>query len=416
MNSTPAVRYATIVVAAIVFLVLGAFGGFYLFLRSKESSTDATNAARGLNSNSPSFQGGIGSTYQNIVSAITGLGKNEPSESAASGPVRYWKVSDTPISGFGWESSTTITFVERATGYVFTSDVSSHQNSRISGMLIPKTYEALVAPGGYVIERGINDAGVITTFSGKIVEGTSTAATSSPSSLSGTALLPGISHMQASAGTHTILYTIKDSQGISLFTAGWDGTGAKRVFASSIEGWRLYPLTDSNVIVQNASDGVMGYSYRIDKNGVLQDLFALPGLVVLPHPSTPSYLVSGSKDGVISLLSKTAATTTTLELPIHTSAEKCAWLSGPSLIAYCAVPASITSKHFLDDWYRGIIHPADELWQVDAGQGTAQMIFSPQNESGLSLDVKDPAIDPSGNYIAFTNAVDQSLWVVRIAP
>ena len=61
------------------------------------------------------------------------------------------------------------------------------------------------------------------------------------------------------------------------------------------------------------------------------------------------------------------------------------------------------------------MHSNDDWWQVQTTDGTARLIDSPAGEAGQPLDVEDPQIDPSGNYIVFRNMTDQTLWVLTIA-
>jgi hypothetical protein len=65
-------------------------------------------------------------------------------------------------------------------------------------------------------------------------------------------------------------------------------------------------------------------------------------------------------------------------------------------------------------WYRGEIHTSDEWWKIDATTGSTTMIYSPKVSNNVSIDVDRPVIDATGNYIAFINAADKSLWMLKI--
>jgi len=150
---------------------------------------------------------------------------------------------------------------------------------------------------------------------------------------------------------------------------------------------------------------------NLQKNGAFVPLLrAIPGLTLLPHPSSRA-LLYGASGGTLTLFARTSATSTSGSLPIRTTADKCVWDPKQQFIAYCAVPQSLPAPSFLDRWYRGEVHTADAWWRVDAGAASAELLFSPGN---AVLDVERPVIDNSGNYIAFVNAVDKSLWLLRI--
>ena len=84
------------------------------------------------------------------------------------------------------------------------------------------------------------------------------------------------------------------------------------------------------------------------------------------------------------------------------------------LVAYCAVPQFVTSNAFLNDWYRGAIHTSDSWWRVDVSADTVELIFAPETDT--PIDVESPIMDDRGEHIAFINAIDKTLWLLRIKP
>jgi hypothetical protein len=198
-------------------------------------------------------------------------------------------------------------------------------------------------------------------------------------------------------------------------STNWSGAKEKTLFSSPIEGWHL--LTPGNgtvVLLQDPLDGEEGYAYTLT-GGTLSLLAEGPGLTVLPRASSGALLFGASANGTLSLFAQSAAARTPVLLPIRTIADKCAWAPGAAPIAYCGVPQSVPSQQFLDDWYKGIVHTSDEFYAVDASAASTTLLYNPQGDTSASLDVEDPSVDPSGQYIAFINAADQSLWVLRIA-
>ena len=61
----------------------------------------------------------------------------------------------------------------------------------------------------------------------------------------------------------------------------------------------------------------------------------------------------------------------------------------------------------------GALHTQDAWWKINLSTGENTQILA-KNESSANFDVVDPAIDPSGNTLAFKNGTDQTLWVLRI--
>jgi hypothetical protein len=96
-----------------------------------------------------------------------------------------------------------------------------------------------------------------------------------------------------------------------------------------------------------------------------------------------------------------------LPLPIRTVADKCAWAGAR---AFCAIPDT-TGTDFLDRWYRGEVHTDDAWVVVDSRDGTVATFPAEHPEP---LDVMQPVVDHTGSYLAFQNARDGSLWIMRL--
>jgi hypothetical protein len=401
-----------LVIIAIVVLALGGLAGWYYFLRGSESQTSAQDTARGYGSTAPSFEGSAGSTNQNVISTL-----GEPvNEGSPTPTARLWEVSQVPVAGFGWVGSSTqpmLYLVERSSGNVLEANTNGETVMRLTDTLRPKIYQALVSLDGSVLERSIDDSGTIITFTG--IAASSTDSTSTPDSLVGSTLPQGITAIGADRSTDTLYFALPGASGISVVSTNWSGAKQKTLFTSSIEGWRvLAPGGGTVVLLQDPLDGVTGYAYAVQKTGALSLLAEAPGLTVLPR-SSGALLFGSSLDGTLYLYAQSTANGTPSLLSIQTIADKCAWAPGAALIAYCAVPQSVPSQQFLDDWYKGIVHTSDQLYEVDASAASTTLFYDPQNDTSAALDVEDMSVDPSGQYIAFINAADQSLWVLRIA-
>ena len=393
-------------------LALGGLLGWYYFLHGAEIQTGTQNAARGYGSEAPSFEGPAGSTNQY---AATSLGGSFTSTTTPVG--RLWQVSQVPAAGFAWQSVSvpTLRFVERSSGNVLEGAPSSGTVLRLTNTLRPQIYQALVTADGSILERSIDDTGAIITYAGTIASSTSPSSTSTPDMLRGEILPANIRAITADPFTDTLYYTIEGASGASLVSTNWVGEKQKKLFSSAIEGWRLLGAGTGGVVLLEAPlDNSLGYAYR-ETGGSLSLLAEAPGLTVLPNASTTALIFGSSQGGVLTLFSQSSASATPQKLSIQTVADKCAWVPGKSLTAYCAVPKQLSSKQFLDDWYKGIVHTSDAFYEIDASTGSATLLYDPSSDIASQLDVENPIVDSSGQYIAFMNATDQSLWILRIA-
>ena len=169
-------------------------------------------------------------------------------------------------------------------------------------------------------------------------------------------------------------------------------------------------------------------SYYIDDPDALKaQARDVPGLTFLPRTSSTAFLLGESRNGSLALYVRARDDAAIASLPLKTVADKCVWAppstsgtsakkttgdSGP-LVAYCAVPLSLRGTNFLDDWYRGVVHTADAWWRVDANADTVELI-PVDGGASETFDVENPIVDLKGENIAFMNAEDKTLWLLRI--
>lgn len=407
-----------VAVSALI-VALGALAGWYYYLHAKGGAAAQIDAARGTNAPVPSFSGASGSTYKNIitdtVSRIVDMVQGGQKDTAIG---RLWHAERTPVAGAGFVTlgtTTVLRYAQQGTGYLFTGDLSARTTERLSNVLLPKTYAAQFATDGSFVLQVQSDDGTMRTIAGdSLPAATTTTASTTPI---GRELPPNLRSIALDPVHRTLFWIAPDPKGgVVGASVPWKSTTGTKVFSSGIMSWRPYATTDGRLYVALApADGVDGFAYEVQKDGTLTPLVRkVPGLSILPSGNTGTLLYSAAGGGIVSLYAKTAASSTPLLLPLHTIADKCVWLPGASLIAYCAVPKDAPGKNFLTDWYQGATHSSDAWWEIDVQAGTTRQLYSPEDSDSLSLDVVHPTIDPSGNYIAFTDGNDQSLWVFRV--
>ena len=413
-----ALTYAAVL---IIVVIVGGLTGWYLFLRSHGAASSALDAARGLGQESPIFSGNLGSNSATDISGVSGQSAGAPSRQKAPAQ-RLWEVDRAPVAGEGFalasSSNITLYFVERGNGYVFAADAILETSERLTNTLMPRTYEALFAPGvDGVALRSIDENGNVKTILGGFASSTnpsnggSASFTTQPLDTRELPLNIRSMAMDPKSGAVLYLASATSSFGARLTSVTWSGVKPKQLFAAPLLSWRVQFMNGLPLLTEKPADDMSGYAYGISLSGAASlFLGPSPGLEVLPHPSEQAALFSASSGGRLALYVKIGRNAP-VALPLQTLAEKCVWAPGKSFILYCAVPSSIPSSHFMNDWYAGRVNTSDTWWQVDTSSGTAETLYTPNQ----ALDVQDPTIDPSGNYIAFRNAPDQSLWLLRVA-
>jgi hypothetical protein len=402
MNATRILRILSIV---LIVVIVGAFLGWYAFVKKQVGTTQAVDSERGFGI-APSFGSPLGST--NDIAGVSASGTSTPGAVAP----RLWQVTRTPVAGFGFSASTSRLYLaERATGNILQADPADSSLTRLTNTLFPKTYAALFAKDGSVLLRSLNDAGAMTTFAGTITHASST--DSNPGTLTGLYLPENILSIAARSNPNQIFYLARSGSTVVGKTADWKGGAQKQVFSSILGQWQSAYLEDGAIyVMQNPSDGVAGYAFKLSGGAAVPVAGPISGLEILPRTSSGALLYSSSGSGGAGLYARASASSSAVTLPVRTIAEKCVWAPGNALVAYCAVPVSISSTTFLEDLLDGSLHTTDVWWRVDVSAGTANKFFT--TDSSLSLDVRDPKMDDSGAYIAFRNATDDTLWMLRI--
>jgi len=154
--------------ATIIVIVLGGLAGWYFFLRSATSDTQAKDTARGYVSNTfdPGTPDKAGLPRQAPSSSRRG-GEKSRRNSGTSPPHR----SAAPRVG---TSTIRLRFAERSSGNIFDVDPSTGSVTRVSNTLMPKIYEALFADTGSVVLRSLDESATETTFSGMLKTASST--------------------------------------------------------------------------------------------------------------------------------------------------------------------------------------------------------------------------------------------------
>lgn len=316
------------------------------------------------------------------------------------------EVASGPISGavaFNTTEGVRVRFVDRATGNVYQTRPDSLENTRLTDTLIPRIFEAQWSRlGERVALRYLDEQGeTVRTFVAPVAS-SSTAV----SKLSGAFLPDNISDL---AFTDVgLLYAIPSSFGISLVSAGFDGSKASTFFTSPIRGWRVAPLGKGALVTTRASAGLNGFAYAIVGSSQTKILGAVSGLATLPNREGTEVLVSnGTREGeVAELASLNVKKQSENILPVRTLVEKCAWATEHTV--YCAVPEFFPAGEYPDDWYRGEIHFRDTLWKIDATQGIAEFTASVSALAGRDIDAIHLSV--SNNYLVFINKTDGSLW------
>jgi hypothetical protein len=406
-------KYAGI--AAIILLLAGLLG-WYFFLRNQTNNIEGLDAARGFDIAVPSFTGSRSSTAENVASGF-GAESQLASTGEEGRPPRLWRASTPPIAGFSFlAGSTTIRYVERSTGHVYDVNPTTGSATRITKELLPKVYDAGIIGTTGVLLRMLNEEGVAVMLLGTLGTTTSDGFRELTTSNLGATV-----RSAAASPTLPEIVMLAEGEGNTahLLRADADGGSPRPLLSLGVSGFAIdWPADGRLFLAELPASGVRGNAYEVVGGGLVPVLRGVSGLMMLPRASSNSILFSSDDGSRVRLFARSSASSSATELSLQTIADKCAWAPAvrstttPTLLAYCAAPQDAPGANFLHNWLRGAVHTADAWFTIDVSAGKAEQFFIP--ETSVALDVERPMVDTSGEYIAFMNARDKSLWVLKI--
>ncbi len=411
---------------AIVLLLFG-LGGWYLFIREKITSVEDASTARGFSIGIPSFMGsrgstaannssgsGVGSTVRSFLGFESGeIAEKNPETSAGVGSEsndfgstpakrvpRAWHVNETPVAGIAFiASSTKLQYVERATGHLFEADAVTGEVRRITNTLIPKVYDTALG-SNVLIERS---------FEGKTLLGrVSTTTQDGVQELLTRDLGVTVTDIAAHKASQDVLLLVETPNAVRLLQTSWQSSSTRQVLSVPAGNFSIvWPSISRVFLLEKPASGIESTLFRAS-SALAPVIKNIPGLSALPHPVSDTYLYSADTGTQIYLFVRPSGASA-VELQVQTIADKCVW---GREVAYCAVPKSIPGTNFMNRWYRGEVHTDDEWYTISPGAAREAKFFTHSSDAGI--DVEEVHINDSEEYLAFTNARDKSLWILRI--
>ncbi|MBU6388781.1 hypothetical protein KGQ72_02830 [Patescibacteria group bacterium] len=396
-------RRALIIIAVVLVLLgIGAFVYFMFF-----SSPSGVAVAPGGTANLP---------VAGQTSAGNGPGGTTSTPgSPASAPVpvsaRLVKISAGPvvpgegvISKPGLASSspeTTINYIERQSGNIFSYSTLTKALTRTSNKTIPGIESASWLPDASLA--------FVRYLSGANFSTINTYALSTSSSI-GFFLPQNLVDIAVSSAN--ILTLASGVNGSTASLARTDGSHAATVFATPLSSLRAsFAGKGQYLAFTKPSAALPGDAFLVDASGRFSRI-AGPnnGLVALASPSGKWLLVSYTLGTGMQTELVNTATGEALPLPVATIADKCVWTADDAAI-YCGIPVNPPSGFaYPDDWYQGAVSFNDRIWKIQVSGRYAELMLDFNKETKTPLDAESLAVDRANTTLVFVNKNDGSLW------
>lgn len=422
-------RTIIIIAAGITILLLGGAAYWYFFKKAPSSTQGSVSV---FPKGSSGFgRGVIGTGATPPPAAISFVpGSNQPLP-------RFFQLHKAPVAGVGFfetgkktDLSISARYVERGLGNIFESQLATFVESRISNETRPKIAEALWGSGGKsVVVRFLDEktdgfikTRILNLGATQQVMSTATSTGSSQNTFVKTEeiSLPDYISFMATAGDNSdrLFYLQDNSVSVSGVLVNFKNIGTTKIFNSSFTEWLpQFPNQNLVTLTTKPSENIPGHMFFVNPKtkSVTKILGNINGLTTLTNPDGKLVLYSETKDGAPSISVYNVLKKETYQLSIHTLPEKCVWSSKKTTIAYCAVPQSLPTGAYPDQWYQGVLSFSDDLWMIDTATQNVSRIMSPGDFGIAGVDMTNLAISSNDAYLVFIDKVSSTPWVYRLS-
>jgi|AntRauTorckE6833_2_1112554.scaffolds.fasta_scaffold19644_2 hypothetical protein len=302
-----------------------------------------------------------------------------------------------------------IYYTEAGTGHVYSINLTSGKEERISGTTFANIKKSDITPNGQyiLIETGLgnNREFVLGEFS------TST--------------------------NEYIFNTVADD--IYNFTATKDNNflfTAK--LGSKLQATHYYPISetaeiifeipfveaavrwgdlaiDTHYVYPKASARLEGYLYQARDNKLKRLPVAGRGLSAIGNQESVLYSTQVDRDYLTRIYDLETKETVDLEVIFGAIIDKC--VNYPAKKTFiCGTSNEPQDQNTPDDWYKGETTYSDSLWEVDASSLSFKKLVDVPEESGRNIDSINLEIGASQQSVFFQNKSDMTLWMLTLPP
>ncbi len=322
------------------------------------------------------------------------------------------ELSDSPVSGaafFKGVATSTVRYAEKSTGHIYEITPNGKNRQRLSNTTILKVFNLSWSPNADKLVMRYFDSdegsfGAVKTFS----------ATLNPltNSLEGVFLPRATLAVATSPSEDKIFYLIDSGKTASGIISDFKNKNKRAVFPLPYSDFNVsWPSKGIISLLSKPSAFAGGVLYflnpRIEK--LEKIIGGVKGLTALISPNGKKVIYSqtdrkGLKTKILNVSDRATA-----DFYARTFPEKCAWSGKDEDIIYCAVPFSLPSADYPDDWYKGKVSFNDSIAKIDIATGETKVLLS-----GPGFDIIKPFLSPDNKYFIFVNKKDNTLWSLKI--
>lgn len=294
-----------------------------------------------------------------------------------------------------------IRYVERGTGHIYEISLSTGTESLLSGTTLPLTVEATFSKEGNKVIVLSEQDNLLQTTVGSITKDDNGAGT-----FEGIALPESARSVEFSPISDDIFYLKTTDYGSEGHVFNAVTQTDRFLFATPLRDIRVLWGEQTYVYTTPSSEQI-GYIYKVDGNNLVYVHTGSNGLMALSY--NDGLILSTTEDYGLKTIFFDG--TQDKDLSIAMFPEKCVATTSATTTLYCADPTAFPQGTYPDDWYKGVVSFSDMIWSVNVDTGEADLLTSPEIESGRQVDVAQLGTNEDGTLIWFINKNDDTLWM-----
>lgn len=327
------------------------------------------------------------------------------------GPERLRQLTTKQVIGYretvaDASSTPEVLYIEAGTGHIFSINLTSGEEKRVSATTIPLSTFGEITPNGQFV--------MIQSGSGIGSEFTIGELSSTSDNLITKDMSERVVDFKAT-NDNTFLYAVQTSNSVIAKEYHPLRNTSQTLFTipfreASIDWGEL--ASDTHYAYPKASSKLEGFLYQISNGKVKRlpvDGFGLSAI------GTNNYVIySKQLEGEYQTFIYNSETDTSSLSVLNVIPEKCVPLDEIKLNAICGSINSKLNNMTPDRWYQGIEAYADDIWEIDTSFFSATLHSQTLLRSGRELDIVNLVLNQQNTNLYFTNKNDNSLWTYAL--
>lgn len=312
-----------------------------------------------------------------------------------------------PVAGaviVGTSTTQTVRYVEQGIGHIYEIDLSTGNETRISGETFTRISRAVWSPNGLNVVLISEDTQEPQVLLGKFA--------SSSTEFITTQLPPDAAEFGFATTSQELFYIRSDNQGSIGYDFNLD-TFEVTIVAS-------LPFIDPAVqwgtptlVYTKPSELHTGYAYWL-KNGALERASVGGQSLTAFANNDIAFVNQRLSDGTYSGTIATTDRYTSDYFGIAALPEKCAIHPTDSTVIFCAYPIVNNKGAFPNNWYKGKVTSDDYLWKVNLHGPEAVLLSDFNEDAGHNLDAINMVANYEGTRVTFIDKTSRTLWLYTL--